>query len=218
MIGNLARGEDGKWGALDSRLLYRHAKTAGFIYQAALRAELTERLGVEWGPVRRGCADLADVPRGLIEHFSQRREEVVDHMCEHGVHSARAAEVAVLETRRSKEAPVPIERLREQWRSRAAEHGLGREAIDALVGRELKRRMPVSTIRPRNRWCFAPPLRETADVRVTNVPPRRREVSSTPADGASSVSALTSPEPERLAGSNVSRNRKRTLRYSGVAR
>ncbi|MDQ3740873.1 MAG: relaxase domain-containing protein, partial [Actinomycetota bacterium] len=59
VIGNLARGEDGKWGALDSRLLYRHAKTAGFLYQAALRGELTERLGVEWGPVRQGYSDLA---------------------------------------------------------------------------------------------------------------------------------------------------------------
>jgi Ti-type conjugative transfer relaxase TraA len=140
VIGNLARGEDGRWGALDSRLLYRHAKTAGFIYQAALRAELTERLGVEWGPVRRGCADLAGVPRGVIEHFSQRREEVVEHMRERGVRSARAAEVAVLETRRRKEPPEPIERLREQWRSRAAEHGLGREAVDALIERELERR------------------------------------------------------------------------------
>ncbi|MDQ4125534.1 MAG: relaxase domain-containing protein, partial [Actinomycetota bacterium] len=118
VIGNLARGEDGKWGALDSRLLYRHAKTAGFLYQAALRAELTERLGVEWGPVRNGYADLAGVPRDVVEHFSQRRGEVVDHMREHGVHSARAAEVAVLETRRRKEPAVPVERLREQWRAR----------------------------------------------------------------------------------------------------
>jgi Ti-type conjugative transfer relaxase TraA len=83
---------------------------------------------------------LAGVPRGVIEHFSQRREEVVEHMRERGLHSARAAEVAVLETRRSKEPPVPIERLRERWRARAAEHGLGREAVDALIGRDLKRR------------------------------------------------------------------------------
>jgi Ti-type conjugative transfer relaxase TraA len=140
VIGNLARGEDGKWGALDSRLLYRHAKTAGFVYQAALRAELTERLRVEWGPVRRGCADLAGVPRSVIEHFSQRRGEVVEHMRERGVQSARAAEVAVLETRRGKEAPEPIARLREQWRSRAAEHGLDREVLDTLIGREPERR------------------------------------------------------------------------------
>ena len=136
VIGNLARGADGKWGALDSRLLYRHAKTAGFLYQAALRAELTDRLGVEWGPVRQGCADLAGVRRGVVEHFSQRRAEVVEHMRERGARSARAAEVAVLVTRRHKEPPVPIERLREEWRARAAEHGLGREAVDALIGRE----------------------------------------------------------------------------------
>ena len=140
VVGNLARGEDGKWGALDSRLLYRHAKTAGFVYQAALRAELTERLGVEWGPVRRGCADLAGVPRGVIEHFSQRRAEVLEHMRERGARSARAAEVAVLETRRSKEPALPVERLRELWRSRAAEHGLDRKAVDLLIGRELERR------------------------------------------------------------------------------
>jgi len=95
VIGNLALGEDGKWGALDSRLLFRHAKTAGFLYQAALRAELTERLGVEWGPVRQGCADLAGVRRDVVEHFSQRRAEVVGHMRERGARSARAAELAV---------------------------------------------------------------------------------------------------------------------------
>ncbi len=130
----------GKWGALDSRLLYRHAKTAGFLYQAALRTELTERLGVEWGPVRHGCADLAGVRREVVEHFSERRAEVVEHMRERGARSARAAEIAVLETRRRKEPPVAVERLREQWRARAAEHGLHREAVAALVGRALERR------------------------------------------------------------------------------
>ena len=140
VIGNLARGGDGKWGALDSRLLYRHAKTAGYLYQAALRAELTERLGVEWGPVRNGYADLAGVRREVVEHFSERRAEVVEHMRERGARSARAAELAVLETRRRKEPPVPVERLREQWRARAAEHGLDREAVAALVGREVERR------------------------------------------------------------------------------
>jgi Ti-type conjugative transfer relaxase TraA len=140
VIGNLALGEDGKWGALDSRLLFRHAKTAGFLYQAALRAELTERLGVEWGPVRQGCADLAGVRRDVVEHFSQRRAEVLEHMRERGARSARAAEVAVLETRRRKEPPVPVERLREQWRARAAEHGLDRHTVEALIDRSLEPR------------------------------------------------------------------------------
>ena len=33
-----SRGEDGRWSALDGRLIYAHARTAGFLYQAALRA------------------------------------------------------------------------------------------------------------------------------------------------------------------------------------
>src|SRR5688500_89379 len=53
---------DGRWSTLDSRALYREGRTAGFLYQAALRAELTERLGVDWGPVHRGSAEIVGVP------------------------------------------------------------------------------------------------------------------------------------------------------------
>lgn len=59
---NLVQDPAGRWSALDSRAVYRHARTAGFIYQARLRAELTARLGVEWGPVRNGQADVASIP------------------------------------------------------------------------------------------------------------------------------------------------------------
>jgi len=142
VVGNLTRGEDGKWGALDSRMIFKHAKTAGFLYQAALRAEMTGRLGVEWGPVRSGCADLAGVRRGVIEHFSQRRAEVLEHLREHGAHSARAAQVAVLETRRTKQLEIPVERLRDEWRARAAEHGLDRQQVDALLDRGLQELPP----------------------------------------------------------------------------
>jgi conjugative relaxase-like TrwC/TraI family protein len=46
VVANVAQGPDGRWTALDSRSLYRHSKTAGYFYQAALRAEPTERLRV----------------------------------------------------------------------------------------------------------------------------------------------------------------------------
>ena len=89
-----------------------------------MRSELTRRLGLAFGPVEQGSADLAGVPRSVVEHFSQRRAEIVQHMREHGGRSTRAAQVAALETRRAKRT-VPVDRLREQWRSRAAEQGLG---------------------------------------------------------------------------------------------
>ncbi len=37
VAGNLTQGPDGRWTALDARHLYRHAKTAGYLYQAVLR-------------------------------------------------------------------------------------------------------------------------------------------------------------------------------------
>lgn len=135
VVGNLTQTQDGRWSALDGRLLYRHAKTAGYLYQAALRAQLTERLGVRWLPVERGVADVAGVPRALIEHFSRRRAEILEHMRERGEHSARAAQIATLQTRKRKDYGVPVDRLRADWRARAEEHGFGRDELTGLLDR-----------------------------------------------------------------------------------
>jgi conjugative relaxase-like TrwC/TraI family protein len=45
---NLAQGPDGRFTALHSSRFYREAKTAGYLYQAHLRALVSERLGLEW--------------------------------------------------------------------------------------------------------------------------------------------------------------------------
>ncbi len=79
---NVARGPDGRWTALHGHELYVHAKTAGTLYQAHLRAEIAERLGLEWGPVRNGMAELADVDAGVLEHFSARRTAVKERAVE----------------------------------------------------------------------------------------------------------------------------------------
>ena len=63
---NVARGPDGRWTALDARHLYEHAQTAGFLYQAHLRAEVRDRLGLEWGPVVKGAAELVDMPAEVL--------------------------------------------------------------------------------------------------------------------------------------------------------
>jgi conjugative relaxase-like TrwC/TraI family protein len=135
VVANVSQGPDGRWTALDGRSLYRHSKTAGYLYHAALRAELTERLGVRWHPVERGTADLVGVPRGVIEHFSRRRAEIIEYMAERGERSARATQIATLETRSRKDYTVPMDRLREDWRARSAEHGLSRYRVRTIVGR-----------------------------------------------------------------------------------
>ncbi|MDP9383885.1 MAG: relaxase domain-containing protein [Actinomycetota bacterium] len=135
VVANLAQGPDGRWTALDGRYLYRNLKAGGTVYQAALRRELTERLGVAWTPVENGVADIEGVPRNVIEHFSRRREQIREHMADRGVHSAAAAEIAALETRRAKQ-DVNVERLREEWVARATEHGLTVETLERIIGRE----------------------------------------------------------------------------------
>jgi conjugative relaxase-like TrwC/TraI family protein len=68
---------DGRWLALDGRELYEVQKAAGMIYKAALRAELSARLGVARGEVDvDGGAEIVGVPEGLIAMFSKRRAQV----------------------------------------------------------------------------------------------------------------------------------------------
>ena len=78
LVANLGHtADDGRWRTLDARHLYTHAKTAGFLYQAQLRHELSRRLGVRWQPVPNGYADLDGVPREVIDAFSQRRSQIL---------------------------------------------------------------------------------------------------------------------------------------------
>lgn len=135
VVANRTLGHDGRWTALDARPLYRHAKTAGYLYQARLRHEVTERLGARWGPVRTGAADLHGFSRELIEHFSRRQAEILEQLELHGSNSLAARKTAALETRKRKDLSTPFARLREQWQARAAEHGLTRERIEELLTR-----------------------------------------------------------------------------------
>jgi conjugative relaxase-like TrwC/TraI family protein len=133
---NMARGADGRWTALHAAPLYTHAKTAGYLYQSALRDQLTHSLGVRWGGVSRGSAEIAGVSASVLEHFSQRRAEIREAMAQRGTAGSDAARVAALDTRRAKEYAVSGATIYEAWRARAAEHGLGRDAVAGLVGHD----------------------------------------------------------------------------------
>jgi conjugative relaxase-like TrwC/TraI family protein len=125
LVANLARTcDDHVWRTLDSRKLFAHAKTAGVLYQAHLRHELTRRLGVAWQPVVNGHADIDGVDRQLIETFSQRRAAIVAHMHTRGETSAAAAQTATLATRQAKGERSSEAELREGWTRRARETGV----------------------------------------------------------------------------------------------
>ena len=135
LVANLTLGADGQWSTLDARRIYAHAKTAGYLYEARLRSELTRQLGVEWTPVRNGIADIAGVPPTVLRAFSRRRAEIEAELERHGTSSAAAAQVAALETRRAKDYRVTPEQLVPEWRERAAGLGLTREVVGELTGR-----------------------------------------------------------------------------------
>ena len=80
IVANMAhRPSDGKWRALDGEaILKTYRLAAGYLYQAHLRAALSQSLGVEWETPHKGLADVKGVPRRVIDEFSTRRAQVVE--------------------------------------------------------------------------------------------------------------------------------------------
>ncbi len=136
LVANLVLGADGRWSTLDGRRIYAHAKTAGYLYEARLRSLLTRELGVSWGPVRNGIADVDGVPAAVLRAFSRRRADIEAELERRGASSAGAAQVAALATRRAKDYGVTPEQLVPEWRRRASELGLDPDVVLGLVGRE----------------------------------------------------------------------------------
>jgi conjugative relaxase-like TrwC/TraI family protein len=146
LVANMTKAGDGRWTALDARHLYAHAKTAGYLYQAQLRAELSRRLGVEWTEVHKGVAEIEGVPAPVMRAFSRRRAEIERTLAERGEHSQSAARVAALDTRRAKDYGVEPESLRQRWRDQARQLGCDRGQLEAIIGRpDAHQREPART-------------------------------------------------------------------------
>jgi conjugative relaxase-like TrwC/TraI family protein len=146
VIANLVQAEDGRWSALDGRRIYAHAKTAGYLYEARLRAELTRQLGLEWTPVRNGIADVVGVPEIVLRAFSRRRAQIEAELERTGQSGPRAAQTATLQTRRRKDHKVSPERLDREWRERAVALGFTRDTVRSLIGRRLVREGDVEAL------------------------------------------------------------------------
>lgn len=78
LVVNKVACTDGAWRTLDGREVYHHKKSAGAIYQTALRAELTSRLPVVFGGVsEHGQAEVAGIPDELLGVWSSRTAAVM---------------------------------------------------------------------------------------------------------------------------------------------
>ena len=135
---NMARGADGRWTALDATPIYQHAKAAGCLYQAHLRAAVRERLPwVRWGPVRNGMAEIEQLAPAVLREFSTRRRQIEERERElvaAGVDVGDTGREAIAHaTRARKRYGIDTAPWRDVVRARAAEHGLGVRELAALV-------------------------------------------------------------------------------------
>jgi hypothetical protein len=135
VVANLLHGRDNKWSALNTREIYTHARTAGFVYQAVLRGELTRTLGVAWGPVRNGQADIAGLPPELLRLFSKRRQQIEAQLERVGLDGPAAAQAATLATRPAKHQPDDGVRLQDRWKAEADAAGFARTVVDGALDR-----------------------------------------------------------------------------------
>ena len=150
ILNKVRDAQDGSWRALHGRPLFEEAKTAGMLYQAGLRAELTRRLGVVWGPVsEHGQAELAGMPRALLARFSTRSTEVeaaagvkiaeLEQALGRALEAderGRVYRLAVLDTRRPKaHEQIPTVSLYERWAAEARDAGWEPAAVvEAAIG------------------------------------------------------------------------------------
>jgi conjugative relaxase-like TrwC/TraI family protein len=138
---------DGIWRTIDGHELFHHKKAAGILYQAALRAELHTRLGVQFGtPTAHGQAEILGVPKEVMTAWSKRTAQIAaeaipviaDYEATLGrdlTRNERAAvtKTAVLKTRQGKEPAATVSALHDRWQTEAAALGWGAETLHSAV-------------------------------------------------------------------------------------
>jgi len=143
LIWSKVQDPTGKWLSLDARFLKYQQRSIGWVYASALRSELSARLGVSWGEVSEGHADIEGVPDGLLKLFSERNAQVETALARSVAawvddHDGaepdprtlyRLERSAVLASRPGKSEPIAADQLRAEWAERARHAGFGTLAL-----------------------------------------------------------------------------------------
>jgi conjugative relaxase-like TrwC/TraI family protein len=155
------QGPDARWRALDARVVFRAQRTFGAIYQSALRSELTRALGVRFGEVSKGQAEIADLVE-LVEAFSTRSVQIKDRLEQkliewrqrHPEREPSQREHSILvrdaarESRPDKDNARLADELRADWLATAHDHGWDAPRIrDEVLARQSLRELSPSSAR-----------------------------------------------------------------------
>lgn len=138
VLSNLTRAvEDGKWLSLASpegrNPLWTHGKSAGVVFQAAVRAGFIREFGWEFESVTNGYADLKGFVRDVIDALSTRSKEIATWLKHHGLQSAQAAQVAAYRTRANKDYGVDEDDRRAEWISTAEPFDITPDSVEQMA-------------------------------------------------------------------------------------
>ena len=165
LVVNKVRCADGRWRTLDATELFHHKKSAGMIYQAALRNEMPARLGVSYsrgerarsGRNRRGAGRAAEVveqTHRAVSTLRPARRSPSTRSCSGRTLTAaeRAAVVktAVLKTRAAKQHPE-LSALHATWTAEAARAGWTPDGCAGGAARTTRRRRRQARCPPTDR-------------------------------------------------------------------
>lgn len=145
VISSKVQTDDGRWLALDARVLKHHQRAFGGLYQSVLRAELTHRYGVAFAEIVNGQAEIAGAPTELLEQFSKRAAQVrgelqikvAEFRQREGRHPTRfehaALEREAAADTRLRKAANGVPDLPTRWRSEAAGIGVTAESLGQSI-------------------------------------------------------------------------------------
>jgi Ti-type conjugative transfer relaxase TraA len=140
---NVAARDDGSYGTLETKPLYEWKMALGAAYRAELAHEL-RTLGYETVPDSKANFRIRQVPSDLERHFSKRRAQIEAVMTERGTRSAKAAEVAALNTRKAKGSSTATT-LRTTWRAESLALGVTAKHLADLAQHPAHEPMPIPT-------------------------------------------------------------------------
>jgi DNA primase catalytic core len=160
-VSNKVQTIDGRWLALDGRVLYQATVAASERYNTRLEAELAARLGVSFRERvgrqhdRRPVREVVGVSDALTQRWSRRRQMIEsrrtaladEFQTRHGrpptpVEAYALGDKAWRETRAAKHAPTSEAEQRAAWRAEAIQVLGGAAEVDAMVRATLHDRVP----------------------------------------------------------------------------
>jgi conjugative relaxase-like TrwC/TraI family protein len=155
IVPNRQARADGRMVSLDGTSLYHEARAAGVIYQATLRRELHQSLGIEWAPVdpATGMAEIAGIHHDTIRAWSRRSSQLREWAAHNllsvdGAPSAAQLAAAQKATRPAKPEELAWSQLQQQWRADARGFEINRATfLEARAARRAAARAPFSHAR-----------------------------------------------------------------------